>query len=299
VSLRVLVTGANGFVGSALLRAAAAQGWTAVGLVRRPIAGAAGVRVCDYSVGALQQLVAELKPDCIAHAAGSASVAGSLADPGADFASSVALTQRLLEAVRASGARARLVYMSSAAVYGNPASLPVAESAPLAPISPYGFHKLVCERLFEEYAACYGQSALCVRAFSLLGEGQRRLLVWDVFDKARGGGAVELGGTGGESRDYLHVDDFAPLLWRAAVRHEDGFRALNVASGRAVTVREVAERVLAAAGSRGPLRFSGLARAGDPREWRADVSCLEQLIGPLALPAFQERLGQVVRAWSA
>lgn len=296
MNARVLVTGANGFVGSALLRAAAAQGWTAVGLARRPVAGA---RVCDYSGAALAEVLRETKPDIIAHAAGSASVAGSLADPGADFANSVALTQRLLEAVRASGVRAKLVYMSSAAVYGNPASLPVAEGAPLAPISPYGFHKLVCERLIEEYAACFGQSALCARAFSLLGEGQRRLLVWDIFGQSRAGGQVTLGGTGNESRDYLHIDDFARLFWQAAARHEGGYRALNIASGRATTVREVAERVLAAAGRPGAARFSGAARAGDPKEWRADLARLEQLVGPLALPAFEERLEQVVRAWSA
>lgn len=299
MSVRVLVTGANGFVGSALARVASAAGFSVMGLVRRPVGGLAPVRVCDYSSNSLRELLEEASPDFIAHAAGSASVAGSLADPGADFASSVALTQRLLEAIRASRVRAKLVYMSSAAVYGNPASLPVAESAPLAPISPYGFHKLVCERLIEEYCSCFGLEALCVRGFSLLGEAQRRLLAWDIFEKSRTGGSVILSGTGNESRDYLHIDDFARLLWQAVARHEGGFRALNVASGRATTVREVAERVLAAAGSPGPLRFNGEARPGDPKEWRADLARLEQLVGPLALPAFEARLEQVVRAWIA
>ena len=296
---RALVTGANGFVGSALARAARAQGWSVTALVRRPVPGLAGVRACDYSTSSLAEALKETKPEFIAHAAGSASVAGSLEDPAADFTSSVALTQRLLEAIRQSGVRAKLVFMSSAAVYGNPASLPIAETAPPAPISPYGFHKLACERLVEEYAACFGQAALCARAFSLLGEGQRRLLVWDIFRKASAGGPVVLAGTGDESRDYLHIDDFARLLWQAAAAQRGSFGILNIASGRAIRVREVAESVFTFTGTQGTPRFSGEARAGDPKEWRADTSRLGQLVGPAALPTFEQRLEQVVRAWSA
>lgn len=297
MSKRVMITGANGFVGSALARAAQVNGWIVTGLVRRRVDELPGSRMCDYSVEGLRDLIAEGKPDFIAHAAGAASVGASISDPAGDFASSVGLTQRLLEAVRKSGHRPRLLYASSAAVYGNPASLPVAEDAALAPISPYGFHKLLCERLFEEYAACFGHTALCARAFSLLGEAQRRLLVWDIFSKARTSGDVELGGTGEESRDYLHVDDFARLCWLVAERSIRGFVPVNIASGRAVSVRQVAEGVIACVGNGNIVRFTGVVRPGDPKEWRADLSRLAELCGKPEFPAFEVRLAQVVRAW--
>jgi UDP-glucose 4-epimerase len=295
---KVLVTGANGFVGSAVARVAAAAGWRVTRVARRKLDGSPDVRVCDYSIASLSALIQEVEPACIVHGAGAASVAASVENPDADFSSSVALMQRLLEGVRRSGRHPLLVYASSAAVYGNPATLPVEEGAPLKPISPYGFHKMMCERLMEEYAAWYGQPGLCMRAFSLLGETQRRLLIWDVFRKALAG-PVELSGTGEESRDYLHVDDYARLLLVAAQRHPGGFDALNAASGRAVTVREVAERILAITGRPGPLSFNGKVRPGDPKEWRADVARLEKRVGALGLPAFEERLAQLVRAWNA
>jgi UDP-glucose 4-epimerase len=293
----VVVTGANGFVGSAISRQAMREGWTVVGVVRRaPAAG--GARVCDYSVEALRALLVEVDPALVVHAAGAASVAASVENPDADFHASVALTQRVLEGVRRSGRRPLLVYASSAAVYGNPASLPVGEDAPLRPISPYGFHKMMCERLIEEYAAWYGQPGLSLRAFSLLGEAQRRLLIWDVFQKARAGD-VTLAGTGEESRDYLYIDDYARLMLAAARRHPGGFEVLNGASGRSVTVREVAQRILELTRSTGALAFNGQVRPGDPKEWRADVSRLAERVGPLELASFEKRLAQIVRVWSA
>lgn len=299
MSVRLLLTGANGFVGSAIGRAAAVAGWSVTGLVRRPVESLPNARICDYSRAALTAVIQELDPQYVAHAAGAASVGGSLADPDADFAGSVSLTQRLLESIRKSARRPALLYISSAAVYGNPVSLPVAEDAALRPISPYGFHKMMCERLIEEYASWFGQPGLCVRAFSLMGEAQRRLLVWDVFRRAMAGGTVTLSGTGEESRDYLHVEDLARLLLEAATRREQEFEVLNLSSGRATTVREVAERILVATGKPGPLKFTGEVRAGDPKEWRADITRLKKRLGPLVLPAFEERLAQLVKAWRA
>src|SRR5258706_2499172 len=199
---RALVTGANGFVGSALLRAAPAAGIEARPITRRDT---------DYSPRSIAALVDEARADFVFHGAGSASVAASMQDPAADFASSVALFERVLEGVRLSGRRPRVIFPSSAAVYGDALQQPIGEEASLAPISAYGFHKVMCERLAAEYAACFGVPAVVLRIFSLFGSAQRRLLVWELFRQFRESPEVALAGTGDEERDYLHVDDCGAL----------------------------------------------------------------------------------------
>src|SRR6266568_4070727 len=104
-------------------------------------------RITGYAVEELAALISDLKPTTIIHSAGSASVGLSLSQPSNDFNDSVALFQRLMEATRISGERPRVVFLSSAAVYGNPNILPVSELEPLLPISPYGYHKLMGEAI--------------------------------------------------------------------------------------------------------------------------------------------------------
>jgi len=287
--VRALVTGANGFVGSALLRAAAAAGIEATGVTRRDT---------DYSPRSIAALVDAARADFVFHGAGSASVAASMREPGADFASSVDLFGRVLEGIRLSARRPRVIFPSSAAVYGNAAEQPIVEASALAPISPYGFHKEICERLAAEYASCFGVPALVVRIFSLVGAGQRRLLAWELYRQYREAPEVVLAGTGSEERDYLHVDDCASLAWRCAAVIEEPFMALNMASGRSVRVMDLAKRIGRMLSNDKPVRCLGQARAGDPVLWRADVTRLKALAPELAALDFDARLREVLDAWS-
>src|SRR5258706_14656841 len=95
--------------------------------------------------------------------------------PLTDFHGQLLRAAPLFEAVRLSAPEARIVLVSSAAVYGNAVTLPVAENAPLAPISAYGFHKLQQETLADEYVALYALRACKARIFSTYGENLRRL----------------------------------------------------------------------------------------------------------------------------
>ena len=85
---------------------------------------------------------------------------------------------------------------ASAAVYGNPSTLPVNETAELRPISPYGFHKIACELLAREAAQCFDQDVLICRFFSVFGRKQHRLLVWELYQQLVGSDdAISLDGT--------------------------------------------------------------------------------------------------------
>jgi UDP-glucose 4-epimerase len=287
--VRALVTGANGFVGSALMRAAAIAGFEAAAVTRRDT---------DYSPRSVAALMDSSRADVVFHSAGSASVAASIADPASDFASSVTLTEQLLEGIRLSGCRPRIAVISSAAVYGNPVSLPVGEDAPVAPISPYGHHKAMCEQLLREYAVSYGMPGLALRAFSLFGAGQARLLAWEIYRQTKDSASVVLRGTGDEERDYLHVDDFAALAWRCASAAREPMTVLNLASGSSIRARDLAQKIGAALGVASRLRCENRPSAGDPAIWRADIRRLRGLLGELRLPPFEERLRQVVDEWA-
>ena len=287
--MKALVTGANGFVGRAMLSAASRAGIEAVGISRRDH---------DYSPDSIARLVDATGVDLVFHAAGEASVAASMADPVGDFDASVALLKVVLAGLRASSRRPRIIYPSSAAIYGNPEAQPISESSAIAPISAYGYHKAMCELLVREYAHCFGVPGLIVRPFSLFGESQRRLLVWEIFRQCREASMIDLSGSGEEERDYLHVDDFADLAWALAVRVTVPCQAVNVASGFSIRVLDLAKRVGDALGGAKRVTCRGLRSPGDPVVWRADISLLQALCGDIRVPSFPVRLEQVLRAWS-
>jgi UDP-glucose 4-epimerase len=287
--LKAIVTGANGFVGAAVVRAAAAARIEAIPVTRA---------TTDYSPRAIAALIRESGSSAIFHAAGSASVGASFERPDEDFADSVGLFERVLEGARLSGARPLIVYPSTAAVYGNAERQPISEAAPVDPISPYGTNKAACEALARKYAEESGVPALVLRIFSLIGEAQRRLLVWEIFRQYRDAPEVVLAGTGEEERDYLHVDDCAQYAWRCAARRTAPYEVLNMASGRSVRVRDLASRIGALLGSNKPVRALGKRLSGDPRVWRADVSKLHAMVGGAAAVDFDARLEQVVAAWA-
>jgi UDP-glucose 4-epimerase len=303
--VKLLITGSAGFIGGSVGRYAASAGHAIVGVARRsqPDPGWPGFHVpADAANTDLAPIVAAAKPDVVFHAAGSASVGSSVSAPWDDFRAAVVSWANLLDGVRRSGRLPLVVFPSSAAVYGNPADLPVLESAPIAPISPYGYHKAACELLAREYADCFGVRVLVVRVFSVFGPAQRRLLVWDLYQQAIADGPdMWLEGTGQESRDYLHVDDLSALILGLAATVQDGAASVttvNAGRGEETPVLKMAEHVRWAAGR--PVKSiccRGYSRPGDPRRWRADTTQLKN-----HLPNWQPRplRGQIegcVRRW--
>src|SRR5713226_5868342 len=167
--MKVLITGSTGFIGGSLGRYGAQAGHTVMGTGRSPEPSNEWPGLYqpnDTTAESLSEIISNFAPDVMFHAAGTASVGASLADPLADLQAAALTCANVLEGVRRSGAQPLVIIPSSAAVYGNPQSLPVKENAPLQPISPYGFHKAVCEMLAREYAECFGVDVIICRFFS-------------------------------------------------------------------------------------------------------------------------------------
>jgi len=275
----VLITGVAGFLGRHAARQFARAGWRVVGVdLAAPenaqlSPGTLYHRMPLPSAG-LAELVRALPPAACVHCAGRASVPFSMQDPAADFRDNTVLTFELLETLRTAAPGCRVLLLSSAAVYGNPASLPVAEGHRLAPLSPYGYHKLQCELLCEEFSRIYALPTTVVRIFSAYGPGLRRQVVWDICERILTGAELTLHGTGRESRDFVHASDIARALVLLAERGGAEAEVYNLASGEETTIARLADLLLGALLSEAQPVFDGRATPGNPLCWRADIAKL-------------------------
>jgi UDP-glucose 4-epimerase len=217
------------------------------------------------------------------HAAGSASVGASFQSPLEDLQTAILTWSNTLEGVRRSGHKPLILFPSSAAVYGEPINLPVSEEHAIAPISPYGFHKAACELVAHEYSECFGLQIIACRLFSVFGPGQRRLLIWELYQQLVGpDSTVWLQGTGKESRDYLCIDDLCSVLLHLSsnslIKSKCGrYLVINIARGEETEVLKLAERLCSLLDLNKTIRCEGLERSGDPKRWCADVSLLRTL----------------------
>ena len=296
-----LLTGIAGFLGRHIARHFASAGWRVVGvdsLAPENVQLGAGVRYARMKLPSPEfaSLLAETKPNVLLHCAGRASVPLSMQDPAADFHDNTVLTFELLDAVRRTAPQCRFILLSSAAVYGNPKVLPVSENTHVAPLSPYGFHKRQCELVCQEFARIYSVPTVSVRIFSAYGAGLRRQVVWDICERLLTNGALTLGGSGNESRDFIHATDIARALALLSDKAPAEGEIYNLSTGRETTIAELAGHLIAALGMNVVPTFDGKTRAGDPLNWRADVSKLASL-GFAPTVALEQGLAQVA-SWA-
>jgi UDP-glucose 4-epimerase len=281
------VTGANGFIGRHLVRTLADEGHTVHGI------GHGALKDSDKRRLGLQTwLNGEIdaanlnavagrsgSPSTIFHLAGGSSVGLSIAQPFEDFSRTVSSTARLLEWLRGSAPECRLIVASSAAVYGAQYSGPISEDAELAPMSPYGHHKLMMEQLCKSYSLTFGIRSTVARLFSVYGPHLRKQLLWDICSRLQQDRqTLDLGGTGAEIRDWTDVRDVARLLMKIGeLPQPETFRIINGGSGRGTSVAEIANMLVKNWGSDAAVRYSGVVRAGDPFSLLADDAGLRRL----------------------
>ena len=299
--MRIAITGSRGFIGGSFGRYAAAAGHEVLGISRgaQPDLDWPGLHAhADCLHADLSAAFRTWRPEVVLHAAGSASVAESLVDPLEDMRALAMTLANTIEGIRRAGIAPVLVLPSSAAVYGNPAKLPVAETAAVAPISPFGFHKAVCELLAREAAEIMGLRVLVCRLFSVYGPRQRRLLVWEVYQQlASDAAVVELQGTGSETRDWLHMDDVSGALLMLAQHARRGTTVVNVAGGMETSVSQLVEEMKRLMEKDKMLMCHGSARPGDPRRWEADITQLRGLAPGWKARPLLDGLAEMVAHW--
>jgi dTDP-glucose 4,6-dehydratase/UDP-glucose 4-epimerase len=227
--------------------------------------------------GDIGRILEEERPDHVVHCAGSSSVSDSIQDAAADFEKNVTITEHLMRAVAARSPRSKVTFISSAAVYGDPAHQPIDERASPAPLSPHGVHKLMAETVCRKVHTLDGVPLAILRVFSGYGPGLRKRLLWDIYKQWLCSARVSLYGSGEETRDFIYFDDIIEAI--GVVMEAAPFRGdlFNIASGCETSVRTAAGLLLEALGGGKELEFTGQIRPGDPRRWQADVGAIRAL----------------------
>lgn len=279
----VLITGGYGFLGRAVARKMKSEGYRVIGLGRGrwdpEQALAHGFDAwLDASVSLSSLMTLDEKLDLVVHCGGNGSVGYSLEHPLQDFEKTVQGSIELLEYLRITKSGARVVYPSSAGVYGAKDDAPIRENAVANPISPYGYHKHIVEQLMESYSRSYGIPTAIIRFFSIYGPGLTKQLLWDAGHKllANRGGVATFWGTGEETRDWITSEDAAELVQAVAGCGKQSI-VINGASGKRVTVRQSVELLRAALGVDTEISFNNTVREGDPRFYHADVTAAFRL----------------------
>lgn len=300
-SLNVLITGGAGYIGRFCVRELVAAGYRVVVLDRRPVHGdaPAGVASIIGDIGNAQLVedaLTEHGIDVVLHLAAEKSVEESMSAPGRHLIANVGGSLALLEAMRSRDVR-RIVFSSSAAVYGTPRQVPVGEDAVLAPDNPYGAGKVMVEQALHWYGAAHGFRSVSLRYFNAGGATDDGSLGDDAAQPtnliprvmralARVDPPVPVYGTdyptpdGTAVRDYVHVEDLARAHVRAVERVSDGEpdRAFNLGTGAGISVAQVLAATKHVTGMDVP-HVMAPRRSGDPAAVWADPSAAARELG--------------------
>jgi UDP-glucose 4-epimerase len=308
MSGRVLVTGGAGFIGSHIAQAYLAGGWEVVvlddlsrGKERNVPSGARFVRA-DIRSPEARRLLAEGEFTVLNHHAAQIDVRVSVDEPALDAAINVVGLVNLLDGAGAGGVR-RVVFASSGGVvYGDPEVVPTPETAPKAPISPYGVSKLAGEYYMRALAALRGFEAVAMRYANVFGPRQDpkseagvvSIFVSRLLEKR----PLTVFGNGLQTRDYVFVRDVARanvLASTAAVPSGDGIdaTAFNIATAKQTNVLELAEMVGRVMGHKPEIEFAP-ARAGELFRSSLDVSKARKVLGWKPEVGFDDGLPQLV-----
>ena len=215
--------------------------------------------------------------DICINAAGSGNVAYSVDNPVIDFEANTLDVMRILDALRKYMPQCKYIHISSAAVYGNPDTLPIKELAALQPISPYGFHKMMSEIVCKEYQQLYHLNIAIIRPFSIYGNGLRKQLLWDICNKLSNDNAITLFGNGNETRDFIHITDFVLLVEKIILSGNFNGEIYNAASGKQMKIKEVAAIFEKSFGTDKTIYFNGSIKQADPSNWQADITKIKEL----------------------
>ena len=299
---RVLITGGAGYVGSHCAKAVAAAGHDGIVFDNLTFGHREFVRWSRFVQGDIRDLAAldlifrSHQIDAVMHFAALAYVGELVAAPSRYYDVNVHGTRVLLDAMVRAGVPT-IVFSSSCAVYGEPAKTPIAEGTLTEPVNPYGFTKLVCERMMDDFGRAYGLKSARLRYFNAAGadptgeigedhEPETHLIPL-VLDAALGRkSSVQIFGTdyptadGTAIRDYVHVTDLARahvLALEYLLRGGDCI-AINLGSGRGASVREVIDTARAVTGFE--IVASGVQRrAGDPSILLAETTLAKTTLG--------------------
>lgn len=291
--MRVLITGGAGFIGHNLAIRLKNNGFEvgvldslerSTGLAVKKLKEA-GVPVARAEVTSMDDVKNALRGvDVVVHAAAYTDVAESMENPVLYLDKNVLGTASVVEASLKTGV-GLFIYLSSAAVYGDPVILPIDENHPTDPLSPYGLSKLMGEdaaRFFSRFGLKY----VVLRLFNVYGPGQNAAyagVITRFVERARKGLPPVVYGDGEQTRDFIHVEDVAETV-ELVIKTRHVNQVFNIGTGRPVRIRDLAVLIMRLQGVKGEPVYAAK-RQGDIRHSYAEISKARRLLG------FEPRIG--------
>lgn len=283
--MNVLVTGGAGYVGSVVVEVLIREGFNVVVIDnlseghRKAIPDDISLIVDDFgNNNRVKGIISDYKIDAVVHMAGETLVSKSMTHPEDYFRSNVAKGLELLEAMREMGVK-RILFSSTAALFGNPEFVPITEEHPTRPINAYGRSKLMFEEMLEWYNKAHGFNFMCLRYFNAAGATEKHgedhrietHLIPIILKTALGKREyIEIYGTDYDTkdgtciRDYIHIEDLAVAHVEGLRRMDDlGPQKLNLGNGDGYSVKEVIETAREITGRKISVKY-GDRRHGDP-----------------------------------
>ena len=293
----LLVTGGAGFIGSHIVDAVVDR--NDVRVLDSLSTGSRdrlpdGVRLIEGDIRDQETVEAAMEGvDVVFHEAAMVSVPESVDRPRACHDVNGTATVTLLEAARANDSR--VVFASSAAIYGHPDRVPIAEDAPKRPASPYGLEKLTGDYYTRIYADRYGLDTVSLRYFNAYGPrqtgGQYSGVISTFLDQARLGEPITVEGDGEQTRDFVHVDDIVQANLRAATTDSTG-TSYNIGTGSNITIRELAETVQRVTDTDSEIVHVD-PRPGDIEQSEADITKARDRLGYTPTVTLEDGLSQL------
>ncbi|MGX9213365.1 GDP-mannose 4,6-dehydratase [Mycobacteroides abscessus] len=290
--MRAMVTGAAGFIGSTLVDRLLADGHEVTGLDNLATGKVANLEAAEANAkftfvkddiveADLDAVVAEYSPEVIFHLAAQIDVRHSVADPQFDSSVNVVGTVRLAEVARKAGVRKIVHTSSGGSIYGTPKQIPTSETVPTDPHSPYAAGKVAGEIYLNTFRHLYGLECSHIAPANVYGPRQDphgEAGVVAIFAQALlSGRSTKVFGDGGNTRDYVFVDDVVEAFVRAS-GPDGGGQRFNVGTGVETSDRQLHSLVAAAAGAPDDPEFHP-PRLGDLRQSCLDVGLAKRVLG--------------------
>ncbi|MBX7080141.1 MAG: GDP-mannose 4,6-dehydratase [Nannocystaceae bacterium] len=269
---RVLVTGADGFIGShlverlldaghevtAVVRASSTVGTSELRLrnlapVRERLAGVVALDIASADAVAR---MAECAPQWVFHLAAEAFVERSFTQPHEVLRTNLGGTMNVLQLARQCGSIERTIVTSSSEVYGTAQRERIDEQHPLEPTSPYAASKLAADRMAAAFVHTWSLPLVIVRPFNCYGPRHVYDVIPRFIARALAGEPLRIFGDGRQSRDFTYVDDMVAAFELAAAHPDALGRAINFGSGEAVSIAELARTIIELTGSRSAIEHA-------------------------------------------
>lgn len=276
-----LITGANGFLGSHVARYLKKKNYVTFGVSNRATnlkklkkIGINNWKTSEVNIKSILKF--NQKFDLIVDCSGSGLVSYSNENPYLSFKKTVNSTLEILEYIRLYNPKAHLIYPSSPAVIGENIKGSINEKLNKNPISIYGFHKKIVEELSYEYSRKYNIRVSIIRFFSIFGNGLKKQLLWDAYNKIKRAKKVaKFLGTGKETRDLIHISDALNII-DIVLKSKDKFLIINGGTGKKYSIKKIVYKIRDLVKPNIKIIFNNKVNEGNPINFCANMKKLKE-----------------------